>query len=151
MGIPVQGHCDTRFAEIHELFEQSFEGDEEIGAAICFVLDGETVVDLWGGHYDAERTRAWERAVLRPLRPTLDGDDLWPACRQGPERSRKPSKPLREMVEAAGIEPAVKAPRGRENQGVPRPDQGADGARARVRRMRTSHRSRRGSRRITEA
>ena len=45
-------------------------------------------------------------AVLRPIRPTPERDGLSPACRQGQERSRKPSKPLRNMVEAAGIEPA---------------------------------------------
>jgi CubicO group peptidase (beta-lactamase class C family) len=73
MGIPVQGHCDARFGEIREIFERSFDGDEEIGAAICFVLDGETVVDLWGGHYDAERTRPWERDTIVNTYSTTKG------------------------------------------------------------------------------
>jgi len=73
MGTPVQGHCDPRFGEIREIFEKSFDGDEEIGAAICFVADGETVVDLWGGHYDAERTRPWERDTLVNTYSTTKG------------------------------------------------------------------------------
>ena len=40
MGIPVQGHCDTKFAEIRGIFEKSFDGDEENegdGASRCIV------------------------------------------------------------------------------------------------------------------
>jgi CubicO group peptidase (beta-lactamase class C family) len=73
MGVPVQGHCDARFAEVRELFERSFDGDEEIGAAICFVLDGETVVDLWGGHVDEARTRPWERDTIVNTYSTTKG------------------------------------------------------------------------------
>ncbi len=73
MGIPVEGHCDPRFSEIREIFEKCFDGDEEIGAAICFVLDGETVIDLWGGHYDKERTRPWERDTIVNTYSTTKG------------------------------------------------------------------------------
>ena len=64
MGIPVEGHCDSRFSEIQEIFEGCFEGDEEIGAAISFVLDGECVIDLWGGHHARERPRPWQRDTI---------------------------------------------------------------------------------------
>jgi CubicO group peptidase (beta-lactamase class C family) len=73
MGIPVEGHCDPKFDEIRALFEKSFDGDEEIGSAICFVLDGETVVDLWGGHYDEARTRPWERDTIVNTYSTTKG------------------------------------------------------------------------------
>jgi len=73
MGIPVEGHCDPKFGEIRDLFEKSFDGDEEIGSAICFVLDGETIVDLWGGHYDQTRTRAWERDTIVNTYSTTKG------------------------------------------------------------------------------
>jgi CubicO group peptidase (beta-lactamase class C family) len=49
---------------VHELFEASFASGDELGAAVCFVLDGETVVDLWGGHRDLERAQAWESDTL---------------------------------------------------------------------------------------
>lgn len=37
---------------------------EELGAAITVDLDGETVVDLWGGSADVARTRPWERDTI---------------------------------------------------------------------------------------
>jgi CubicO group peptidase (beta-lactamase class C family) len=73
MGIPVQGHCDPHFEDVRELFAKSFEGDEEYGAAICFVVDGETVIDLWGGHQDPERTRPWERDTIVNTYSTTKG------------------------------------------------------------------------------
>ena len=73
MGIAANGHCDPRFGEIREIFEHSFDGDEEIGAAISFVVDGETVIDLWGGHYDAKRTRYWEEDTIVNTYSTTKG------------------------------------------------------------------------------
>jgi len=73
LGIPVQGHCDPQFEPIRELFERSFDGDEEIGAAIAFVVDGRAVVDLWGGHLDPDRTRPWERDTIVNTYSTTKG------------------------------------------------------------------------------
>ncbi len=71
--IPVQGHCDPRFQKVRDLFQQSFDAGSEIGAAIAFTLDGELVVDLWGGHYDKERGRPWERDTLVNVYSTTKG------------------------------------------------------------------------------
>lgn len=62
--IPVHGFCDARFSKLREIFQHSFDAGTEIGAAFSFVLDGVTVVDMWGGHYDEARTREWERDTL---------------------------------------------------------------------------------------
>jgi CubicO group peptidase (beta-lactamase class C family) len=35
-----------------------------VGASFCATKDGETVVDLWGGFADAEKTRPWERDTI---------------------------------------------------------------------------------------
>ncbi|GAA1587734.1 EstA family serine hydrolase [Nocardia ninae] len=37
---------------------------EELGAAICVTVDGEPVVDIWGGHRDIERTVPWTEDTL---------------------------------------------------------------------------------------
>ncbi len=71
--IPIHGVCDFRFNKVRELFQRSFDSDTEIGAAVSFVLDGKTVVDLWGGHYDAARTREWERDTLVNVYSTTKG------------------------------------------------------------------------------
>lgn len=70
--IPVEGRCDPRFDVVRELFERSF-AHGEVGAAVCFTLDGEPVVDLWGGHVDEERTRPWRRDTLVNTYSTTKG------------------------------------------------------------------------------
>jgi CubicO group peptidase (beta-lactamase class C family) len=72
MGV-VEGHCDARFAAIRDIFEKSFAGGEELGAAIAFCLDGEMVVDLWGGHRDEARTRPWTRDTIVNTYSTTKG------------------------------------------------------------------------------
>ena len=52
----VHGRCDERFAGVREALSQQLDSGEELGASIAVDRDGETVVDLWGGHRDAERT-----------------------------------------------------------------------------------------------
>ena len=60
----VQGSCDPRFERVREAFERNFAEDGELGASVAVVLDGRSVVDLWGGHRDAARTRPWERDTI---------------------------------------------------------------------------------------
>jgi CubicO group peptidase (beta-lactamase class C family) len=55
----VEGSCDSRFAEVREEFERSFAERGELGASVCVTVDGETVVDLWGGVADPQTQRPW--------------------------------------------------------------------------------------------
>lgn len=48
----VDGTCDPRFDLVHAAFERNFAARGEIGASICVTLEGETVLDLWGGTAD---------------------------------------------------------------------------------------------------
>jgi CubicO group peptidase (beta-lactamase class C family) len=45
----VEGSCDPRFERVREEFERNFAERREVGASVCVMLDGEPVVDLWGG------------------------------------------------------------------------------------------------------
>ena len=72
-GIAMHGTCAARFSRVRELFQSRLDSGSEIGAAVAFVLDGESVVDLWGGHYDLERTREWERDTLVNVYSTTKG------------------------------------------------------------------------------
>lgn len=58
------GHADPRFDRLRGVLDANLESGEELGAAIAVDLDGETVVDLWGGHADVARTRPWERDTI---------------------------------------------------------------------------------------
>ncbi|WP_329530735.1 beta-lactamase family protein [Streptomyces sp. NBC_01450] len=69
----VHGHCDARFAAVRTAFEENFQDRDELGAAVAVTLDGETVVDLWGGWADAARTRPWERETLVNVWSTSKG------------------------------------------------------------------------------
>ena len=77
MSVPIHGHCDPRFERVRRVFSERFEAGKEVGAAIAFTLNGESVVDLWGGYLappgspDAERE--WERDTLVNTYSTTKG------------------------------------------------------------------------------
>jgi CubicO group peptidase (beta-lactamase class C family) len=58
--VPIYGTCGARFDGVRKIFEQNFASGTDLGSAVCFTLDGEPVVDLWGGYLDRERTREWQ-------------------------------------------------------------------------------------------
>jgi CubicO group peptidase (beta-lactamase class C family) len=60
----VQGVTGERFAPVREAFEANLASGADVGACFCATLEGETVVDLWGGFADAAKTRAWERDTI---------------------------------------------------------------------------------------
>ena len=62
--IEIRGDCDARFAAVREAFGKNFEQGVEVGASFSAVVGGVSVVDLWAGHADAEKTRAWERDTI---------------------------------------------------------------------------------------
>lgn len=69
----IQGHSDERFASVRAAFEKNFREHEELGAAVAVRVDGQTVVDLWGGWADAARTRPWERDTVVNVWSTTKG------------------------------------------------------------------------------
>jgi len=60
----VSGSTSPRFAAVRDAFARSFADGLELGAAVAVVVDGETVVDLWGGHRTLDRSAAWESDTL---------------------------------------------------------------------------------------
>lgn len=58
------GECDPRFAAVRDAFAANFRDEGEHGAAVSAIVAGRPVVDLWGGHVDAARTRPWQRDTL---------------------------------------------------------------------------------------
>ena len=64
MDVPVSGQCDTRFGAVREEFTRNFTERGEVGAAVCVVVDGVTVVDLAGGWSDRAARTPWQRDTL---------------------------------------------------------------------------------------
>lgn len=56
---PIAGRCEPAFADVEKAFARNFEEEGEVGAAVCVFVDGEPVVDLWGGFRDADRRHPW--------------------------------------------------------------------------------------------
>jgi CubicO group peptidase (beta-lactamase class C family) len=54
------GFVNERFTPVAALFEESLAGGADVGASVCVTVDGEPVVDLWGGYADAGGTRPWQ-------------------------------------------------------------------------------------------
>jgi CubicO group peptidase (beta-lactamase class C family) len=59
----VHGTCDDRFAGVRDALATQLDG-EELGASIAVDVDGETVVDLWGGYRDEARTTPWTQDTI---------------------------------------------------------------------------------------
>ena len=51
--VPLNGSCEPRFEAVLEAFIQNYRSEDEVGSAVSVVVDGRTVVDLWGGWRDA--------------------------------------------------------------------------------------------------
>jgi CubicO group peptidase (beta-lactamase class C family) len=60
----VQGLTQERFAPVREAFEANLASGADIGAAFCATVEGEVVVDLWGGFADPQKTRPWDRDTI---------------------------------------------------------------------------------------
>ncbi|MEV0640410.1 serine hydrolase domain-containing protein [Streptomyces sp. NPDC050619] len=60
----LDGVCDPRFAEMGARLSESLDSGEELGASIAVAIDGEPVVDLWGGWTDPSRTVPWQRDTI---------------------------------------------------------------------------------------
>jgi CubicO group peptidase (beta-lactamase class C family) len=58
------GTCSARFDSLRELFAAKLESGEDLGASLALNIDGEMVVDLWGGWADLARTVPWTEDTI---------------------------------------------------------------------------------------
>ena len=60
----IDGICDEKFAGVRAAFEENFAEHGDVGASVAVSVDGEMVVDLWGGYADENSTTPWEQDTL---------------------------------------------------------------------------------------
>ena len=60
----VNGHCNARFDKVADALADELAGGAEVGAAIAIDIDGESVVDIWGGHADEAKTIPWAEDTI---------------------------------------------------------------------------------------
>jgi CubicO group peptidase (beta-lactamase class C family) len=61
---PINGMLEAQFEPVLEAFQENYRVEDEVGSAVSVVLDGRTVIDLWGGWRDGARQREWQRDTL---------------------------------------------------------------------------------------
>lgn len=60
----VHGFAHDRFAAVRLVFEANLDSGADVGAAFAATLEGEMVVDLWGGYADAAKSRPWQEDTI---------------------------------------------------------------------------------------
>ncbi|KAF2420746.1 beta-lactamase [Tothia fuscella] len=60
----VNGYCDPKFEKVKTLLEDSIESDKELGASISLNIDGKTVIDIYGGYADFDKSKPWEKDTI---------------------------------------------------------------------------------------
>ncbi|KAJ5325676.1 uncharacterized protein N7506_008778 [Penicillium brevicompactum] len=60
----VNGSCSPKFDRIRDLVQERLDLGEELGLSLCVNIDGENVLDIWGGHANEEKSRPWEEDTL---------------------------------------------------------------------------------------
>jgi len=61
---PIAGSTDAKFARVRKAFAANFASGLEHGGGVAVFVGGKPVVELWGGHADAAKTRAWQQDTL---------------------------------------------------------------------------------------
>jgi CubicO group peptidase (beta-lactamase class C family) len=69
----IHGDCHPLFARVKDAFARELADGNERGAGVALTLEGEVVVDLWGGHQDAARSVPFERDTLVNVYSTTKG------------------------------------------------------------------------------
>ena len=62
--VEVKGTCSTQFSPVREAFAHNLETGQDTGGSVAVFVDGEPVVDLWGGHFDGTYTRPFDRDTI---------------------------------------------------------------------------------------
>jgi len=73
MDADIKGSCTSDFVGVRDAFERNFALRKEVGAAVAVWVEGDLVVNLWGGWANAARTRPWRQTPSPPCCPVPRG------------------------------------------------------------------------------
>lgn len=62
--VAVMGTCDDRFEEVRQTLAANLAKGADVGASVVVTLEGEPVVDIWGGWVDEDHSRPWEKDTI---------------------------------------------------------------------------------------
>jgi len=64
MSIEIQGNCDSKFEAVADVLARSIQSGADLGASFSVTINGEMVIDIWGGHLDEERKSPWQEDTI---------------------------------------------------------------------------------------
>lgn len=125
--VPVNGSYDPQFSKVLDAFLENYRQEDEVGSAVSVVLDGRTVVDLWGGWKDGARAHEWQHDTIVCMMSVAKGmtglafnllvdrglvDIDAPVARYWPEfaRNGKQSLPVRSILDHRAGLPVLQKP-----------------------------------------
>jgi CubicO group peptidase (beta-lactamase class C family) len=60
----IHGSCDERFKGVSDVLAANIDEGADVGASVAVTVDGELVVDIWGGYADEGQSRPWARDTI---------------------------------------------------------------------------------------
>jgi len=60
----IHGTCDERFESVRDALARNLDSGEELGASFVLDLDGDILIDMWGGFRDQDRTVPWTQDTI---------------------------------------------------------------------------------------
>ena len=60
----IHGTCDDRFTAVRDTLSANLDNEKDVGASVAICIDGQLVVDIWGGHADEARTTPWQADTI---------------------------------------------------------------------------------------
>ena len=60
----IHGFVRPGYEAVKDRFAANFADGQEVGASFSATVNGEPVVDLWGGHADPAKTRPWDKDTI---------------------------------------------------------------------------------------
>ena len=86
----IHGTFDERFAPVADVLSANLDAGKDVGASVCVVHDGQTVVDIWGGTIDDDGTAVGRGHDHQRLVDHQDDDVPQRAAARRPRRARLP-------------------------------------------------------------
>ena len=62
--VDISGRSGDGFGKVKDAFAENFASEGDVGASVAVTIDGELVVDLWGGTQDEAGTVPWEEDTI---------------------------------------------------------------------------------------
>jgi len=64
--VEIHGTCAEQFSRVRDAFIDLVTNGQDIGASVAVLIEGEPVIDLWGGYFDETYTRRFPLVVANP-------------------------------------------------------------------------------------